>query len=46
MKTLLTGIIAMLITSVALASGNLKVNIATNDSELAVVEISNVEMVH
>ncbi|WP_340111580.1 T9SS type A sorting domain-containing protein [Maribellus mangrovi] len=46
MKTLLTGIFAMLITSVALASGNLKVNLATNDSELAVVEISNAEMVN
>ncbi|WP_319479613.1 T9SS type A sorting domain-containing protein [uncultured Draconibacterium sp.] len=45
MKTLFVGIFAMLITSVAMASGNLKVNMADSDSEATVMNISNSEMV-
>ena len=38
--------IATLAASVAMASGNLKVNLASNDSEAALVEISNAKMVN
>jgi hypothetical protein len=46
MKTLFVAILAMLAASVATASGNLKVNMANNENDLAIVEISNTEMVH
>lgn len=44
MKTILFGMIAILGAGVAMASGNLKVNLASNDAELAVVEITNTNM--
>ncbi|WP_319499913.1 hypothetical protein [uncultured Draconibacterium sp.] len=46
MKTLFVGIFAMLITSVAMASGNLKVNMADSESDATVMKISNSEMVN
>ncbi|QIA06852.1 hypothetical protein [Draconibacterium halophilum] len=46
MKTLFVGIFAMLITSVAMASGNLKVNMTDNESETTVMEITNAEVVN
>lgn len=46
MKTLFVGICAMLITSVAMASGNLKVNMADSESESTVMKISNSELVN
>lgn len=44
MKTILAIVIAGLMGSSAMASGNLKVNIASGSKELAEVEISNVKM--
>ena len=46
MKTTFLVMIATLAASVAMASGNLKVNLASNDSEAALVEISNAKMVN
>ncbi|WP_163324959.1 hypothetical protein [Draconibacterium mangrovi] len=46
MKTLFVGIIAMCVASVAMASGNLRVNMEANENEATVVEISSGEMVH
>ena len=46
MKTLFVGLMAMLSVSVAFASGNLKVNLASNNPEAAVVEITNSKMVN
>mgnify|MGYP000318433745 FL=1 len=45
-KTIFLVMIATLAASVAMASGNLKVNLASNDSEAALVEISNTKMVN
>lgn len=44
MKTILVIIIATLVTNVAIASGNLKVNFATSATEETVVEISNTQL--
>ena len=41
MKTLFAVIIGLFVTNAAIASGNLKVNLASNEAELTVVEISN-----
>ncbi|AHW61893.1 hypothetical protein SAMN05444285_12222 [Draconibacterium orientale] len=46
MKTLFVGILAMFTVSVAMASGNLKVNMADSESEATVMKISNSEMVN
>ncbi|WP_320110573.1 T9SS type A sorting domain-containing protein [Draconibacterium orientale] len=46
MKTLFVGILAMFTVSVAMASGNLKVNMADSESEATVVKISNSELVN
>ncbi|MBN2649426.1 MAG: hypothetical protein JXR50_06765 [Prolixibacteraceae bacterium] len=46
MKTLFVGILAMFTVSVAMASGNLKVNMAKSESEATVMKISNSEMVN
>jgi hypothetical protein len=46
MKTTFLVMIATLAASVVMASGNLKVNLASNDSESALVEISNSKMVN
>lgn len=46
MKTLFVGFIAMCVASVAMASGNLRVNMEANENEATVVEISSSEMVH
>lgn len=46
MKNLFLGIITMFAANVALASGNLQVNLLSNDIESAIVEISNARMVN
>lgn len=46
MKTIFAAMLAILSTSVAMASGNLKVNLASNETESAVVEITNTKMVN
>jgi len=46
MKTIFLVMIAALVSSVAMADGNLKAELSANDSEAAVMEISTVEMVH
>jgi len=46
MKTIFVAAIAILATNVAMASGNLKVNLASNASESATVEITNSKMVN
>lgn len=46
MKTILTVVIAVFVANFAMASGNLKVNFASNDADMAVVEISNSKVSH
>lgn len=46
MKTIFLVMIATLAANVAMASGNLKVNLATNESDAALVEITNTKMVN
>ena len=46
MKTTFLVMIATLAASVVMASGNLKVNLVSNDSQAALVEISNAKMVN
>ena len=46
MKKLFLGIFAVFFASVAFASGNLQVNLLSNDTESAIVEISNTKMVN
>lgn len=46
LKKLFLGIFAILFASAAFASGNLQVNLLSNDTESAIVEISNAKMVN
>ncbi|WP_321368923.1 hypothetical protein [uncultured Draconibacterium sp.] len=46
MKTLFVAIFAMLVASVATASGNLRVNMASGENDATLVEISNTDMVN
>ena len=45
-KKLFLGIFAIFFASVALASGNLQVNLLTNETKLVIVEISTSKMVN